>query len=851
MSGDPSEYSVVAEALKRFGRPELLSLAKVAELRNDVLPLITAEQLASLAGLPLGVAVHIVASVASSTAAGASTTAGATAAAGKSDSSLPSLSRSVSRQMTERFTVEVATGRVELAAEESDGKSSLPQLWTSGRNHAVVRVNAAALEMLGAGGVDELEGKVLADLVPPEYGHALVLMQEGLQRVEGVYGPVRIEVAVGSESRRFMEHSAIAMDDATAMHLFNPVDVGSGSESGTAAAAVQDEQTARLLLDVFSRAGNVHDKTERGLEIVGRRLGVDMAIFSRVVDEVYEVMANWDASGGLKDGMTFPLGNTYCSITLATASQVSIPVWSSSPYRMHPCFEAFQLEAYIGTPVESQGKTFGTVNFTSKSPRAVPFTEGERYVVKLLAMLVGRALDEAALDQALADLAALNDSLDLKVQERTAALEVMAAKAREASEAKSHFLGVVSHEIRTPLHGMSAMIDFLHDTQLDETQTQFVDTARSEVANLRTLVESILTFTRASDPARELERGQLALGEVVRFKPGEMLEQAVRVLEPKAAEVNVQLRLELGRALKAGKDVAQARGALSRICLNLVENGIKYRRKSGVEPFVTISGGLKAGKDGQPQLVIQVHDNGVGMSQAVKDTAFEPFSQGRMDHQREYGGLGLGLSIVKQLADAMGGSIELISDVGLGTTVTVTVPAQAENSNPDANEHDLRNISAIDFTDLDASTEQTDEDEGDGSASPAAVGSDGKPLLKVLMVDDVLTNRLIVSRMLMLYPDASCDVMEAVDGTKALKQIRALLPSVYDVILMDVSMPLMNGLDATRHIREIPEYADVPIIGVSAAAAEKECLEAGMTFFLAKPFSHEVFAAVLRANVRR
>ena len=81
MSGDPSEYSVVAEALKRFGRPELLSLAKVAELRNDVLPLITAEQLASLAGLPLGVAVHIVASVASSTAAGASTTAGATAAA--------------------------------------------------------------------------------------------------------------------------------------------------------------------------------------------------------------------------------------------------------------------------------------------------------------------------------------------------------------------------------------------------------------------------------------------------------------------------------------------------------------------------------------------------------------------------------------------------------------------------------------------------------------------------------------------------------------------------------------------------------------------------------------------------
>ncbi|MCK6548396.1 ATP-binding protein [Myxococcota bacterium] len=389
---------------------------------------------------------------------------------------------------------------------------------------------------------------------------------------------------------------------------------------------------------------------------------------------------------------------------------------------------------------------------------------------------------------------------------RRVADELRAAKqaSDDASRAKSLFLANMSHEIRTPMNGIIGLTELALDAGLVGLHREYVEKAHESAVSLLGIINDILDFSRVEAGKLELDVAELDLERILdRLRATFAPAFAKKGLTFEVScDVTVPRRL-VGDALR-----------LSQILTNLVGNALKFTERGRVQLRVTLDGPV----DGiVAPLRFAVRDTGTGITPSAVSHLFQPFSQGDSSTTRRYGGTGLGLAICQRLADLMGGRIDVESTLGAGSTFTFSVPLALSER------------------------ETRPERRAPRPTYPALAGR------AVLLVEDNAINRLVAVRFL---EKVGLHVTTAVDGARALELLRAA-PASVDAVLMDVQMPVMDGIEATEHIRADPHLQSLPVIAMTADAMPEDrerCLAAGMQGFVTKPIdATELYTTLDRA----
>ena len=398
------------------------------------------------------------------------------------------------------------------------------------------------------------------------------------------------------------------------------------------------------------------------------------------------------------------------------------------------------------------------------------------------------------------NLTEINESLRRSVAEYAVLVgELSRAKlaAEAADRAKGDFLANISHELRTPLNGVIGALGVLADTPLEGEQKQFVGIAQRSAELLLAVINDVLDLSR-------IEAGQVEL-QIREFDPRRMVEQAIELLQPPAAAKHIRLATRFDAALphRARSDGDRIRQVL----VNLVSNAVKFTSHGAVTVGTGFTAGSPPGNPGT--LLFEVEDSGIGIADDRLHLLFQRFSQVDSSLTRPYGGTGLGLAISKSLIDLLGGEIGVDSRIGRGSRFWFTVPLAADQG-------------------LAAASEARDP-----AAEPARLVG------RILLAEDSQTNAALAMRLLQRK---GAEVLLVSDGRQALDAIQQ---SPCDLVLMDVSMPNMDGFEATRRIRTLGgSFATIPIIGLTAHALAGDraaCEAAGMNDYVAKPFNRVAF----------
>jgi len=364
-----------------------------------------------------------------------------------------------------------------------------------------------------------------------------------------------------------------------------------------------------------------------------------------------------------------------------------------------------------------------------------------------------------------------------------------------AQKAKELFLANISHEIRTPINGIAGMASLLSQSPNIDEQATYLHAIQSAADNLKVIINDILDLA-------SIESGKLKLEEIG-FNLNDLLHSLVNTFSFQASEKNIELHYQLD--VNANQIFIGDPVRLNQILLNLISNALKFTHTGSI----SISCHVKKKETKKYLLTFEVRDTGIGIPKDKLATIFESFSQADPSVTRKYGGTGLGLTIVKQLVELQHGSIHVKSEEGTGSTFSFTIPYQL-GSRDNIKGHLTK----------------------------------GSPLLKkslkdfsVLLVEDNDINRLYASSILKIW-DCKIDIAE--NGYVAVEKIKN---EDYDIVLMDIQMPVMDGFEATKAIRaSAPPKNQLPIIALTANATRKDieqCLASGMNDCIPKPFTPE------------
>ena len=375
-------------------------------------------------------------------------------------------------------------------------------------------------------------------------------------------------------------------------------------------------------------------------------------------------------------------------------------------------------------------------------------------------------------------------------------LEIARERAEESSKAKEIFLATMSHEIRTPLNVIIGMIRDISRESLSPTQDLFVKNASASGQHLLSIVNNILDITK-------IESGQIKLDNRP-FNVADVIHEAILIMNPSAQEKMLDLTVTISEELKSVYIGDSNR--IRQILLNILDNSVKFTD----EGSISINCNVSRLNDGKDRILISITDTGIGIDDAFKENIFERFTQSDYSSSRKYGGAGMGMSISYELIQLMNGSINIDSKLGKGTTVEILI-------------------------DLEISQEKESKLSIDRNVY------DNLRDKKILLVEDSFLNRLVAANSLSYY---GMNITEAVNGIDALEKLNK---SSFDLILMDLQMPELGGLEATKIIRNEMRL-NTPVIALTANVFKSElerCLDAGMDDYITKPFDESDLLAVL------
>ena len=395
--------------------------------------------------------------------------------------------------------------------------------------------------------------------------------------------------------------------------------------------------------------------------------------------------------------------------------------------------------------------------------------------------------------------------LEERIRQRTQELEKAMHGALAASQAKSEFLANISHELRTPMNGLLGMLDLVLDSPVGGEQREQVEIAQRCAYSLLDLLNDILDLSK-------IEAGRMIL-EKVPFNLRSVAEDCVRAQGAKAQQKGIELRFE---CVGDVTDVAGDPLRLRQIVANLLSNAIKFTEKG----WVSVRQTILPGADGKLTMVLDVADTGSGIPAEKVPLIFEKFTQADSSISRKYGGTGLGLAITKRLVELQGGHIRVESRVGRGSTFTVEIPFETAPA-------------------AEAAVEPRPELR---AAAPAAKQA------RLLLVEDNAVNQRVVLAMLR-KKNYAIDV--ANNGQEALDKLEGAAEP-YNLILMDVQMPVLDGLETTKAIRRNHNWDDLPIIAMTAHAMigdRERCLQAGMNGYISKPVQQAGLIAVIEQHL--
>ncbi|MDP3540718.1 MAG: response regulator [Azonexus sp.] len=375
--------------------------------------------------------------------------------------------------------------------------------------------------------------------------------------------------------------------------------------------------------------------------------------------------------------------------------------------------------------------------------------------------------------------------------------------AEKASRSKGDFLATMSHEIRTPINAVVGMAYLALKTDLSAKQRDYVEKIRDSGAHLLDLVNDLLDFAKIESEKLELEKSVFSLDQ--------MIDKVESIAGVKARQKGLSLDFLLDPDIPRNLQGDSLR--IGQILLNYVNNAIKFSSTGGI----TVHAQLLERADTECKLLFEVTDCGIGLTEEQISQLFRMFEQADASTTRQYGGTGLGLAISKQLAELMGGEVGVRSTPGVGSTfwasVRVALPSLA------------------------------------GDAAQLAVGVNELPNrqirfdgARILLAEDNPLNQQIAKELL---EETGATIVIANDGREALEQATA---GIFDCILMDVRMPIMDGLQATQALRAIPATQGIPIIAMTANAMvedREECLRVGMNDFISKPVNPEQLLLIL------